>query len=568
MFRLLLLSLLLVPVALFRAPVPRPAEAADIVLLNGRIWTADPSNRFAEAVAIKGNRILAVGTTSAIRAHVAGGTRVMDLQGKLVLPGFNDAHIHFLTGSLGLSNMNLFACKNLKEMAVVIRDYAAQHPGTGWLTGSGWQYTSFPGGMPHKAFLDSLVPDRPVYLRAYDGHSGWANSKALALAGINRETVFDGFGAIIRDSNGEATGALTERAQSLVSRLIPPPTEQEQLNALRLGMRYAASLGITSVQNASGSPAEFSLYQQLLQSGELTLRSTIAFSVGKQTNKEDIRRFIEARRSANQPQWLKAHAIKFMLDGVIESHTAALLQPYSDMPSSDPHPHGQLALTPEQYRPLVERLDYESFQLYTHAIGDAAVREALDAYERSAAANGQRDRRHRVEHIEIFHSQDLPRFAALGVIPSMQPIHADPGTVDVWSRAVGENRLPFAFAWSSFLQTGARLAFGSDWPACIDPDPLHGIHVAVNRRTLDGIPAGGWIPQQRISLEDALYAYTRGAAYASFDEGQKGMLAPGYLADLVVLSSNLFEIAPMGIGSTRVLLTLVDGKVVYERESS
>lgn len=543
-------------------PVVRAQSKIDLALVNGRVWVGD-SALFAEALAISGDRIVRVGTTLEVKQLADAQTQVIDLGGRLVTPGFNDAHIHFLGGALGLAEIDLSNVKTVAGMVERVAAYAKQHPDKQWLTGRGWEYSPFPGGLPSKVYLDAVVKDRPVYLRAYDGHSGWANSKALQLAGITRDTKFDGFGEIVRNADGEPTGVLKEGAQRLVSRLLPETTRAQKLDALRQGLKLAASLGITSIQNASGSEDEFSLYEELLQRNELTMRVQMAFSVGAQTKPQDIARFVALRNRYDLNPQLRCNAVKFVLDGVIESHTAAMLEPYSDLPASHGAPMGELALPADIYREKVLALDKAGFQIYTHAIGDRAVREALIAYEQAQTANRRPNARHRIEHIEALSSADIPRFEKLGVLASMEPIHADPGTSEVWAKAVGAERLPNAFAWQSLLKGGVRLVFSSDWPACISLDPLRGLHSAVNRRTIDGQPPQGWVPAQRISVNDALRAYTYGGAYASFEEGIKGRLAAGMLADIVVLSQDIFRLDPLKIHETRVALTVFGGKVAY-----
>lgn len=543
-----------------------PTQTADLIIHHARVWTGASDSSFAEAIAIRDNLILATGSNNEMLALKGDSTELIDAGGKLVTPGFNDAHIHFLSGSMILSNVDLLSTTSLAEMKTVLLDYAKKHPEKKWLTGRGWQYGFFPGGMPDKSYLDSLVPDRPVYLRAYDGHTGLANSLALKLAGINRNTVYTGFGQVVKDAKGEPTGAFLEGAQGLVSKAIPPTSYAEKLDALRNGLLYAASLGITSVQNANGDREEFSLYDSLYKTKGLTLRLNMGFSVDEETPEKDIQYFISVKNSPRDTLWLKGRSIKFMLDGVIESHTAVMSEPYSDLPLNDKMQQKHYAIPLQQYNALVQRLDREGFQLFTHAIGDGAVNEVLNAYEKAAVANGPRERRHRIEHIEQVRADDIPRFAKLDVLPSMQPIHADPGTTDVWSKAVGEERLPRSFAWNALLKNGATLVYGADWPACISLDPMRGLHSAVNRRTITGEPPGGWVPEQRISIAEALRAYTANAAYASFDEGNKGVLLPGKLADLVMLSQDLFTIAPMDIHKTKVLLTIVDGRKVFERK--
>lgn len=535
-------------------------ERADLVIINAKVWIGITTS-FAEAIAIRENKILQVGTSHEIQKLTDSNTKIIDAQGRLVVPGFNDAHIHFLGGSIGLIEVELSSAASLDEIRKRIKDFAAANPSLPWITGRGWQYTLFPGGMPTKLFLDTLGIDRPIYLRAYDGHSALANSRALKMVDITRISTFTGYGEILRDKAGAPTGALTEQAQSLVSKIIPPLSREDKLNALRTGMKRAASLGITSIQNASGSVEEFSLFEELYMNGELTLRSSTAFSVSDQTTQEDIDQFIQTRDRIKKNSMISAPAVKFMLDGVIESHTAGMINPYSDAAIK-----GSLSMSLERYRELVQVFDSSGFQIYTHAIGDLAVREALNAYENASMRNRTSDRRHRIEHIEMVSPEDIPRFSKLGVLPSMEPIHAEPGTISVWTKAVGEKRLPYSFAWSSFLKNSAQLVFSSDWPACISLDPIYGLHVAATRCTPEGLPSGGWVPEQKISMQDAVLAYTHAGAYASFEEGTKGKIAPGYLADIVVLSQDLFSIEPMQTHKTKVVFTIFDGKIVYEDE--
>jgi hypothetical protein len=544
-----------------RLALPRTPETAELALVNGRIWTGTISSPWAEAVAIGRHRILLVGTHAEIAPYLGQQTQVIDLGGRLATPGFNDAHIHFLSGSLTLTQVDLTGARSLQIIQQRVAEFARQHPDEPWITGAGWEYSYLPGKrLPTRADLDAVIPDRPVYLRSYDGHTSWVNSRALELAGITRETKFDGFGEIVRDpQTGEPTGVLKEGAQRLVSRLIPEPSREKKLEALRQGMRLAASLGITSIQNASGSIEELELYEELLRRGELTVRTSMAFSVGAQLSPENFDRLVALKQRYGTNPMLRASAVKIVLDGVIETHTAAMLEPYADKPTEK----GNSVFTAEVYNEMVERFDRAGFQIYTHAIGDRAVRMALDAYERAQQINKRPNPRFRIEHIETISPADIPRFARLGVLASMEPIHADPGTTEVWVAAVGPVRERYAFAWAELLRGGARLVFGSDWPACISLDPIRGLHSAVNRRTIDGQPPNGWVPQQRLSIAQALRAYTYWGAYASFEEGIKGRLAPGMLADVIVFSQDLFGIDPIKIHQTHVVLTVFDGKVIY-----
>jgi len=539
-------------------------NAPDLVLINGKVWTGMDETSFEEAVAIKGNRIIAVGKTADMKALTDAATQVIDLKGQLVTAGFNDAHIHFLSGSMGLAEVNMLGTDSPSSVAERVNQYVNENPGKEWITGRGWQYSSFSSGLPDHESLNTITNDKPVFIKAYDGHSAWANRKALLMAGIDRNTIYTGFGEIVKDKNGEPTGTLRESAMGLVSKHIPPATRAEKLDAIRKGMKLAASLGITSIQNANGSDEDLSLYKELLNNGELTLRYAAAFSVNENTTDTDIALFTKLRDSVgtNNPM-IRADAIKFMIDGVIESHTGFMLQPYSDIPTTDPLALGQLAVPIEKYQDLVMKLDKNAFRIYTHAIGDRGVRESLNAYEHAVAINGKRDSRHRVEHIETVSPDDIPRFAQLGVMPSMEPIHADPKTIDIWAKAVGETRLPWSFAWNEMLKNNAFLVFSSDWPACIDINPIRGLHVAVTRRTPEGIPEGGWIPEQKISITQAMKAYTSAGAYSSFEENLKGQIKIGQLADIIVFSQDLFTIDPMKTFETKVVLTVFDGTIIY-----
>ncbi len=564
-FFLLFLATLLISVFDF-IPQDVKASPADVALINGRIWTASEGWGFVEALSIKGNRIVNAGTTTEIQKHVGAQTRVVDLGGRLVIPGFNDAHIHFLSGALGLSEVELFDAKSASEVVERIAAFAKKNPDLPWVTGRGWQYNYFPGGLPTKSYLDAVVKDRPVFLSSYDGHSGWANSRALELAGITKDTKFEGFGEIVRNEAGEATGVLKEGAQRLLRKVIPEPTRERKLAALRDGMKMAAKLGITSIQNAHGSADEFAIWDELLKQNELTMRVSMAFSVGAGTTPVQIAQLAELKNRYDLNSMLRGSSAKIVLDGVIDSHTAAMIDRYSDLPPTSGAPFGELSMSPEEYRNLVIKLDQARFQIYTHAIGDRAVREALNGYEAAQKANGPRNARHRIEHIESISREDIPRFASLGVLAVMQPIHADPGTIDNWSKAVGPVRLPLSFPWATLLKSDARLVYGSDWPAAIAVSPIRGLHIAVNRRTPEGQPPKGWIPEQRIAVADALRAYTQMGAYATFEESLKGRLVPGMLCDLIVLSQDLFKIDPMKIHQTRVLMTVFDGKVIYTEE--
>jgi predicted amidohydrolase YtcJ len=535
-----------------------------LVLKNGRIWTGVPEHPWASAVAITGRTITAVGGGDVARS-AGPKTRVIDLGGKFAMPGFNDAHVHLLSGARGLKEVDLTGACTLEDMQKRLREYAERHPQNEWITGSGWEYFCFPEGrLAHKEDLDAVVKDKPVFIRAYDGHAGWANSRALRIGEVGR-TTFTGFGEVERDAlTGEPTGYLKEAAMTMVTRHIPKPAHEASLSAIQDGFRLASSLGITSLQNASGDAETVGLFDEVRRRGKQTARVSFAISVNK---KDAPLNDYAALKRQYSDDMISVLGIKLMLDGVIEGHTAAMLEPYADQPSTS----GDTNWSADDYNEMCVRADRLGLQVWTHAIGDRAVRLALDGFETAVRRNGLRfhqtrkDRRFRIEHIETIHPADIPRFAEIGVLAGMQPIHADPGTVEVWSKAVGTRRLPHAFAWRTLERAGARVTFGSDWPASISFNPIRGIHNAVNRRTIDGKPDSGWIPTERVSLDMALRAYTAAGAIASFEEAQKGRLAPGMLADVVILSQDLFKISPMKIHATYVVTTVFNGRVVYDR---
>ncbi|MBL8178749.1 MAG: amidohydrolase [Bryobacterales bacterium] len=534
-------------------------HAEQIAIHNAKAWTADPQQPFVEAIFIDNGIIQATGPNGVIRKRHTPRTQTIDAAGKFLIPGFHDAHIHFLSGSLGLANIDLTGVCTLESIQQKIAEFARAHPEKPWITGRGWEYYCFPNKrLPRKEDIDAVVKDRPVLLTAYDGHTAWANSKALERADINRATRFNGYGEIVKDPGGQPTGALKEGAIALVRKHVPPVTRQQKLDALRQGLKLAASLGITSMQNASGDEEELSLYQELARNNELTVRISFALSIPPDaplTRADEI----AALAKKHNTGLLRVRGVKLMMDGVIESFTAAMLQPYANHAGT-----GSPAWTQPKFEAMVARCHRNGLQVFTHAIGDRGIRLTLDAYQRAQAAL-PRDARHRIEHIEIIHPGDLPRFAQLNVLASMQPIHADPGTIDVWSQAIGPQRLPLSFPWRALEQAGARLVFSSDWPASISVNPIRGLHNAVNRRTTDGKPPQGWLPHQRVSLDTALRGYTANAAFASFSEKSTGRIATGMAADVAALSQDLTAIPPIEIHKTSVDWTLFAGRIIYSK---
>jgi predicted amidohydrolase YtcJ len=549
---------------------PARPQPADTVVLHARIYTLNPKQPWAEAIAVTGGKIVAVGTDLEVAPYRGVSTRVIDAKQHLLLPGFTDCHIHFLDGSLSLLQVNLDNAKTIPAIQKLVSEFAARHRESNWVLGRGWSYDVFgQSGMPDKKYLDEIIPDRPVYLEGFDAHTWWANSKALKAAGISRQTKDPPGGKFVRNpETGEPTGVVKEdAADDMMRRAIPLPSRSVMLEALREGMRQANRAGLVRAISPGGTHVAggdfeiLDLYRELQRKGQLTLRFSIALRVEPPELSPRTISKIETARHDYNDDWISAGSAKFFLDGVIESHTAAMLTPYAD----DPTQSGKLLWNPEAYKKAVRELDAAGIQIYTHAIGDRAVRLALDAYEQVARANHTKDARHRVEHIETVAAPDIGRFGALGVIASFQPLHAYPdnNTLQVWVHNAGEERAQRGFAWYSVQSAGGVLAFGSDWPI-VTLNPWEGIQNALTRQTTDGNPPGGWHPKERISLPDAIKGYTLGAAIAGHRERTEGSLEPGKMADMILLSQDLFHVEPTEIRKTEVLLTMVGGKVVYE----
>jgi predicted amidohydrolase YtcJ len=541
-------------------------DVADMVVLHGRVYTQDSKQPWAEALAIHGDKIVAVGDDASVEKFRRPDTKVIDAAGRLVLPGFVDCHIHFMDGSLSLGRVNLEGAKDVAEIQQRLRDYAAKHPGNDWLLGRGWDYAMFGAtALPDKKYLDELFPDRPVFLEGYDGHTYWANSKALALAGITRDTPDPPNGVIVRDpTTHEATGALKEAAQDAVAKAVPEVTRAERLAALRAGIKWANENGLTRVHSAGQDFPQLELYDELRRHGDLTLRFYIAYFMDPPEMRPQDVDAIENARKKYHDGWIDTNAVKFMVDGVIESHTAAMLKPFSD----DPSLKGKLFWEPAKYSSAVAELDKRGLQLFTHAIGDLGVRTALDAYQHAEEVNHTSDRRPRIEHIETVTAADIPRFGRLGVIASMQPLHSYPNTdtLDVWARNAGPDRASRAWAWKSIADAGGRYAFGSDWPV-VTLNPWEGLQTAVTRQTREGTPASGFVPSQRLTVAQAVEGYTLGAAFAGRREKAEGSLEKGKLADMIIVSQNIFEIDPHKISETKVRTTIVGGQVVYQSDA-
>jgi hypothetical protein len=535
---------------------------ADRLLTGARVFTAEADKPWAEAVAVRGERIVYVGTAWGAEAFRGPRTEVMDLKGRLVVPGFNDAHIHLMSGALSLERVDLIEDASVVAVQARIKAFAAQNATSPWVLGRGWLYGSFPGGLPSREQLDAVVSDRPAYMECYDGHTGWANSKALVLAGITRDTKDRANGVIVRDpKTGEPTGVLKEGATALVESKVPVPTGEARYALLLRALSLLGSQGITSVQDAGFAPAELDADVGLLERARAEGRLTVRLRVSVRMAPGDVLAPIKAALqwgARHDDPLLRFGAVKAFVDGVVEAKTAAMLEPYPDGSTGLPN------WSPEALTAAVVAANKAGLQVWLHAIGDRGVRMALDAHEAALRTNGRADRRGRIEHIETISPADYPRFGALGVIASMQPLHANPdqNSETVWVPNAGPDRASRGFSWGNLERAGARLVFGSDWPV-VTSDVRRGLYCAVTRKTREGRPRGGWLPEQAVSLESALRHYTIDAAHASFEEGQKGSLAPGKLADLAVLSEDPFQGPPEAILRARVVLTILGGRVVY-----
>ena len=538
----------------------RQTAAPDVIYVNAKVWTGDDARPEAQAFAVKGDRLVAVGTTPAMRALAAASTTVIDLGGRRVVPGFNDSHWHLPARA----QADLADAGSVAELQKRMRAYAQSLAPASWLLGRGWTASDFPDNQPHRKYLDELFPDRPVLLRDRDGHQALVNSKALELSGITRSTPDPERGQIDHDGDGELTGVFKESAASLVSKMVPAVSAADVASALEAEMTKAASFGLTSLQEASaGEPsgATFDAMQQAVARGTMRVRFRVSVPFAHDVTPEQIARYV-AVRDAARSSLLSYGIAKGMLDGTVDAKTAAMLEPYVGGGT------GLSFWNATALNAAVAAYDKAGVQIELHAIGDAAVRMALDAYEQAAMTNGTSGRRHRIEHVEVPALADLPRFKQLGVIASTQPIFASPDatTLQNYAPLLGPARASHSNAFKLFDDAGATQAFGSDYPV-FPMDVLRGIATAVTRTMPDGTPNGGWYPEHRISVVAALKHFTRDAAYASFSEKDKGTIAVGKYADFVVLSDDVLAVAPAQLFKTTVLLTVMGGRETWRDPS-
>ncbi|MEV7536393.1 MULTISPECIES: amidohydrolase [Streptomyces] len=539
---------------------------ADLVFTRGPVLTLDPARSRATSLAVTGDRITAVGHDE-VRELIGPGTEVVDLTGKLLLPGFQDAHIHAVGGGSELAECDLTESVDVAEYLTRIRAYAEAHPDHEWITGGGWSMESFEGGMPTRQLLDSVVSDRPVLLSNRDHHGAWANTRALELAGLTAATPDPADGRIEREADGTPSGTLQEGATGLVSRFVPPSTAEDRLAGLLRAQRVLHSLGITGWQDAllgsfNGMSDPADAYLTAAQDGSLTARVTGALWWDRERGAEQIPELVDRRKQLNAGRF-KATSIKIMQDGIAENFTAAMTAPYLDGCGCATANTGLSFVDPEALRGYVTELDALDFQVHFHALGDRAVREALDAIEAAVAANGRRGNRHHLAHLQVVHPSDLNRFAALGAIANIQPLWAahEPQMDNLTIPFLGEERAAWQYPFGSLLRAGATLAAGSDWPVS-SPNPIEGIHVAVNRRDPESPDGKVFYPEERIDLLSALTAYTAGTAHVNGHD-DAGSLMPGNLADLVVLDRDVLAAPADEIAEARVERTYVGGTLVH-----
>jgi predicted amidohydrolase YtcJ len=524
--------------------------------IRGRIWTANPKQPWAEAIAICDDRIVTVGSVKEIEEFITSETEPIHAGDGLVVPGLIDSHIHLIEGGLRLASVQLRDAKSRDEFVNRLAEYAkTQTPGT-WITGGDWDHSLWGGELPSRDWIDAVTPNNPVWINRLDGHMSLANTAAMRAAKVSDDVEDVDGGEIVRDAAGRPTGVFKDNALGLIDRAQPDSTMQQLLDATVAAMDYLAARGVTAVHHL-GTFQQLEVFRIAQKRGLLKTRIYACTPLSEWQRLAD-----EVKTRGRGDEWLKIGGLKGFVDGSLGSHTAAFLQPFSDAPKDS----GLLVNTAEDLESWTAAADRAGLQVVVHAIGDRAIRLQLDVFERVAAANGPRDRRFRIEHAQHIAPQDLPRFAKLGVIPSMQPYHAiDDGR---WAeRFIGPQRSETTYAFRSLLDSGARLAFGSDWFVA-PPTPIEGIYAAVTRRTLDDKHPNGWVPQQKITVEEALRAYTADAAYAAFNESSLGSLEPGKLADLVVLERNLFDTPPEELNTVPIAATIVGGKVMYRKSAA
>jgi predicted amidohydrolase YtcJ len=544
---------LLIVAGCSRQAAPAAAGPGTLAIVNARIWTGDDTRPWAQALVIDGETLALVGSDE--EAREANAAQVVDAAGRLIVPGFTDTHVHLISGGFGLASVQLRTASTREEFAARIKAFAATVPAGTWITGGDWDHTLWGGELPTREWIDSVTPAHPVWVNRLDGHMALANGAALRLAGVSRATSDITGGTIVRDRAGEPTGLLKDNAMSLVDDVVPAASAEMKDRALFAAMKYVNAQGVTAVHNM-GTFGDLDTFARAARAKALTAR---IYAVTPLAEWEKLRDAVAARAyggaDGRGDEWLRVGGLKGFMDGSLGSHTAAFEEPFLDAPKD----RGLLVNRPEDMYEWISGADRAGLHVMVHAIGDRANGMLLDIYERVGKEGGSRDRRFRIEHAQHLSETDIPRFAQLDVIASMQPYHAiDDGR---WAEGLIGRRVATTYAFRSLLDAKARLAFGSDWPVA-PATPLEGIYAAVTRRTLDDRNPDGWVPAQKITLEEALRAHTADGAYASFDEARRGSLTAGKLADLVMIDRDLFRIPPHEIREAKVVATLVGGKVV------
>lgn len=536
-------------------------EFADAVYHSGRIYTVNPDQPWAQAVAIRSGKIIFVGSDDAVRGHIGPKTAVHDLRRRLMLPAFQDSHIHPITSGIDAAACDLFGLNDIALYRTRIAEYATAHPDVPWILGGGWSMAVFgPGASPSRKILDELVPDRPVYLTAQDGHTGWANSVALEIAGISKSTPNPPDGIIDRDpESGEPIGSLQEGAMDLVKRHIPETTLEDRLQGLRYARDMLHGYGITSIQDATVFEGDLEAYAKLDSAGELNMRVVAALWWDRNQTEEQIPHLLELREKFNKGH-IRPTSVKIMQDGVMENYTAVMLEPYL----TEYDERGIPMIEPEFLKEVVSLLDAEGFQVHFHAIGDGAIRQSLDAIEEARNRNGDLGHRHHISHLQIIDPADIPRFAKLNVVANFQPVwaYADEYIVDLTLPFISKERAKWMYPIKSVIDAGGKVAFGSDWSVST-ANPFPQIETAITRVDAETHGTEVLNPEQRITLQQAIEAFTINAAFVNQQDDSTGSIEKGKLADLIVVDRNLFEIKPSEISDARVVLTLFEGKPVY-----
>jgi predicted amidohydrolase YtcJ len=530
--------------------------SADLVIVNANVRTMDAKRTQAQSVAVSKGKIIAIGSDADTKPLIGPNTTVIDAKGRLVLPGFNDAHVHFLETGAQLSSVDLRSAKSPEEFVQRIKDFAAKLPKGRWILGGQWDHENWkPNNLPTAAMIDAVTPDNPVFVNRLDGHMALANSLAIKMAGVDKNTPEVSGGLIVRDAAGNPTGVFKDAAMGYIEKVIPDASFEQKLEFAQAVTDYAASMGVTSVQDMSAG-TDVGVYQELLRQGKLKTRVYACSPLG------DYKRWQNTGvHYAFGSAMLRVGCLKGFADGSLGSTTAWFFEPYLDAPNTSGLPRAEVTTTMKQN---IVDADKAGLQVNIHAIGDRANATIIDFFENAVNTNGARDRRFRIEHAQHLRQDDIPRFGKLGVVASMQPMHIIDDGRWAWKR-LDEKRLKGTYAFRSLLDSGAVLAFGSDSPVA-PMNPVFGIYAAVTRRTLDDKNPNGWIPEQKISVDEAVRGFTWGSAYGEFQENIKGTLEVGKVADIVILSDDIFAIDPVKISQTKVMMTIVDGRMAFEEK--